>query len=33
MANKPTNLCDHDSVVIHNEQGETTCLQCGGLNV
>jgi hypothetical protein len=24
--------CDHASVAIHNEQGETTCLQCGGQN-
>jgi len=24
--------CSHASLVIHNEQGETTCLQCGKEN-
>ena len=27
-----SNVCKHSSIVIHNEQGETTCLQCGQLN-
>lgn len=24
--------CDHNSTVIHNSQGETTCLVCGATN-
>jgi hypothetical protein len=27
------NQCQHSSTIIHNEQGEITCLECGELNV
>jgi hypothetical protein len=29
----PKAECLHSSTIIHNEQGETTCLECGELNV
>lgn len=25
-------MCEHNSIIIHNEDGETTCLQCGEEN-
>lgn len=29
----PKAECPHSSMITHNEQGETTCLECGELNV
>lgn len=29
---KENNGCKHSSTVIHNDQGETTCLECGQVN-